>query len=468
MKIKLQFFGAARNVTGSCFLVETNGRRLLIDCGLYQERKLRYRNWDNFPVPADSIDAVLLTHAHLDHCGRIPKLVKEGFNGPIYTTTATAEITGIVMLDSAHIQEEDIKYKQKRHQRENRKSPHPYEPLYNTKDAQAAIELLSPVEYRNPLSLGEGLDAEFYEAGHIFGSSFIELRVKQNREQRRMLFSGDVGRENLPILKDPARFTAADYIVVESTYGDRLHETAKSIPDALEKVVNDTCKRGGNIIVPSFAIERSQEMLYHMNTLLQADRIPRIPVYLDSPMAIKVTEVFMRHPELFDAEMAALLRKGQDPCDFPGLTMTRTVEESKAIKDAESPKMIIAGSGMCAGGRVKHHLKDSISDPDSTVLFVGYQAVGTLGRVILEGTNPVRIHGESFPVKALIEQIHGFSAHADLNELTDWLSSIENQPRKAFVIHGEEQPARKFSEQIESRYGWNTVVPEYGDEYLLE
>lgn len=468
MEIKLKFFGASQNVTGSCYLIETRGKRILVDCGLYQERDLRKRNWDEFPVPANTIDALLLTHAHLDHCGRIPKLVKEGFSGPIYTTSATAEIAGIVMLDSAHIQEEDIKYKQKRHARENRQSPYPYEPLYTQEDAQAAIELLAPAEYNHSVQLGDGIEAEFFEAGHIFGSSMIELRVTENGETRKILFSGDVGRKNLPILRDPTFFESADYILVESTYGDRLHEPAKSIPDALAKVVNDTCKRGGNIIVPSFAIERTQEMLYHLNTLFTANRIPQMPVFVDSPMAIRVTEVFMRHPDLFDEEMSALLRKGQDPCDFPGLEMTRTVNESKSIKNKEGTKVIIAGSGMCTGGRVKHHLKDNIADPNSTLLFVGYQAVGTLGRVIHDGTNPIRIHGQMYDVKALIEQIGGFSAHADLDELTDWLSSIQNKPRKVFIVHGEKDPAFKFGERIKSKFGWETVVPAYEEEFVLD
>lgn len=468
MDCRIKFFGAAGNVTGSCFLIETGGKKILVDCGLYQERELRKRNWADFPLPPETIDAVLLTHAHLDHCGRLPKLVRDGYRGPIYATHATGEIAGIVMLDSAHIQEEDLKYKQKRHRRENRTSPYPYEPLYSREDCEATIKRLATVDYEEAVDLGDGIKAVFHDAGHIFGSSMIKLGISRDGDSRSILFSGDVGRDNLPILRDPTRFKQADYILVESTYGDRLHEPPRSIPDALGEIVNSTVERGGNIIIPSFAIERTQEVLYHLNTLLAAGRIPHLPVFVDSPMAIRVTEVFRKHPELFDEEMSALIRKGQDPCDFDGLTMSRTVKESKAIAEVSGSAIIIAGSGMCNGGRVKHHLKANISDKKNTVLFVGYQAVGTLGRHIVTGAKKVRIHGEHYPVRAELVQISGFSAHADKDELTDWLSSIENKPRKVFVVHGEDKPANKFSQHLEERFGWNVAVPEYEEEIVLD
>ncbi len=467
MEMKIRFFGAARNVTGSCYLLEANGKRFIVDCGLYQERDFQKRNWDTFPLPADSIDAVLLTHAHLDHCGRLPKLVKEGFSGPIYATRATAEIAGIVLLDSARIQAEDIKYKQKRHRKENRTSPYPYETLYTEEDVVATQALFEPLEYASQVEIADGIKAEFFNAGHIFGSGMIRLTVDANGETRSIVFSGDLGRDNLPILKDPDKFTEADYILIESTYGDRLHEPTASIPDMLADIVNETHAKGGNIIIPSFAIERTQEVLYHLNTLFIANRIPKIPVFVDSPMAIRVTEVFMRYPEHFDDETAELLRKGQDPCAFDGLTMTRTVNESKAIAEKKGTKIIIAGSGMCNGGRVKHHLKANISDAKNTLVFVGYQAAGTLGRHIVDGSNQVRIHGQKFPVKMRIEQITGFSAHADKDEMTGWLKSIENTPRRVFVVHGEGATAQKFADYLSSEFGWETVAPEYEDEYEL-
>jgi len=468
MEIKLDFFGAAKNVTGSCYFVEANGVRLLVDCGLYQERDLKPRNWADFPVPPSTIDAVLLTHAHLDHCGRLPKLVKEGFKGKIFATAATAEIANIIMLDSAHIQEEDIKHKMKRHERSGKKSPFPYEPLYTTEDAEKTNSMFAKAKYNAKVEIGNGITAEFREAGHVFGSSMIRVAVEQAGETRTILFSGDVGRWDLPIMRDPSQFEQADYVLIESTYGDRVHGEVASIPGELERIINETHKAGGNVIIPSFSLERTQELLYHLNNLLNEDRIPNLPAFVDSPMAIKITEVFKKHPELFDEETMAQLNAGDKPCDFPGLTMSRTVDQSKAIADTGGTAIIIAGSGMCTGGRVKHHLKNNIGRPDSTILFVGYQAFGTLGRHILGKPETVRIFGEKHLVKARIERINGFSAHADQNELHQWISSLKAPPRKVFVTHGEETAAESFRDFLSENTGWNCVVPEYGQEIVLD
>ncbi len=467
MEIKLRFFGAAQNVTGSCYLIEANGSRLLVDCGLYQERDLKQRNWDAFPIPANTIDAVLLTHAHLDHSGRVPKLVKEGFKGAVYATPATADIAKIIMLDSAHIQEEDIKHKLKRHEREGRTSPFPYEPLYTSEDAQNAVDLLQGVRYEQDVSIADGITAAFFEAGHIFGSASIKLKITQGGESRTLLFSGDVGRWDVPIIRDPAEIGAADYVLVESTYGDRDHKPVADIPDALADVVNQTVDRGGNIIIPSFAVERTQELLFHLSNLLKAKRIPLLPTYVDSPMAVRVTEVFKRHPELFDDETNEMLQRGQHPCDFAGLEMSRTADQSKAIKDVAGSTIIIAGSGMCTGGRIKHHLKSNITDAKNTILFVGYQAVGTLGRLILDGLDEIRIHGQKWPVNAQIERIEGFSAHADRNELVRWLSGIGSAPKKVFVVHGETKAAHAFAEKISAEKQWPVHVPAYDEEVIL-
>jgi metallo-beta-lactamase family protein len=467
MDIKLNFFGAAKNVTGSCYFVEANGVRLLVDCGLYQERDLKPRNWADFPVPPATIDAVLLTHAHLDHCGRLPKLVKEGFKGKIYATSATAEIASIIMLDSAHIQEEDIKHKKKRHERAGKKSPFPYEPLYTMEDAEKTITMFSKVGYDAPASVGEGMTAEFREAGHVFGSSMIRLAVEQGGETRTILFSGDVGRWDLPIMRDPSQFGQADYVLIESTYGDRTHGEVASIPGELERIINETHQAGGNVIIPSFSLERTQELLYHLNNLLKEDRIPKLPAFVDSPMAIKITEVFKKHPELFDDETMAMLNAGDHPCDFPGLTMSRTVDQSKAIADTPGTAIIIAGSGMCTGGRVKHHLKANLARPESTILFVGYQAFGTLGRHILEKPETIRIFGEEYELKARVERISGFSAHADKEELHQWISSLKTPPRKVFITHGEEKAAMAFQKFLSEKTGWDCVVPEYEQEVRL-
>jgi len=394
--------------------------------------------------------------------------VKEGFQGRIIATPATAEIANIIMLDSAHIQEEDVKHKKMRHERSGKISPFPYEPLYRKEDAEKTYTLFEKADYATPVLVGKGITAEFYEAGHVFGSAMIKLTVEQGGETRTILFSGDVGRWDLPIIEDPTQFEQADYVLIESTYGDRVHEEVASIPGELERIINETHQAGGNIIIPSFALERTQELLYHLNNLLHEDRIPHLLAFVDSPMAISITEVFRKHPELFDEETAALLRSGGHPCDFPGLTMSRTVEQSKAINHISGTTIIIAGSGMCTGGRVKHHLRNNIIRPESTVLFVGYQAMGTLGRIILDGAEKVRLFGEMYPVRARIEKISGFSAHADRDELYRWISSLKSPPRRVFVTHGEKKAAAAFRDFLEQKTGWNCTVAEYEQEALLE
>lgn len=468
MSIELSFLGAAQNVTGSRFLLQANGSRILVDCGLYQEREFKERNWKPFSVPPSSIDAVLLTHAHLDHCGYLPKLVKDGFAGKIYCTAATAEIAKIVLLDSAHIQEEDASYKRKRHKRESRKGKFPVVPLYTGEDVEVCFELFAPLAYKQNQQIAPGIQGCFRDAGHILGASMIEVKVTGNSQQRTILFSGDVGRHDKPILQDPSDFDHADYVLVESTYGDRVHKSTDSIKPDLEKVINDTYQAGGNIIIPSFAVERSQEVLYFINELLIEKRIPRLPVVIDSPMAIKVTEVFEKHPELFDEEMIQRLRQEASPFDLPDLQMSRTTSDSKAINHRKGPTVIIAGSGMCTGGRIKHHLAHNISQPKNAILFVGYQAKGTLGRRIVEGDKEVRILGQNYPVKANVVQITGFSAHADRDELTTWLSSLKSPPRRLFVVHGEAESANSFAEHIKTEKGWQVHVPTFEEKVVLD
>ncbi len=467
MSSSVKFLGAAQNVTGSCYLLEIDNKRILIDCGLYQERDFKKRNWEPFPVPPDTIDCVLLTHAHLDHCGLLPKLVREGFTGKIYCNHAASEIAQIVILDSARIQEDDAAYKNKRHQREGRKNLKPVVPLYTVEDAEAVIPLFSPVDYESRLQPSEGIEVSFHDAGHILGASMIRITFSVNHEKRTIIFSGDVGRNDKPIIEDPTTFESADYVVIESTYGDRTHDETEDIPEKLATVINNACNDGGNIIVPSFAIERCQELLYYLNELLMENRIPQIKVFLDSPMAIRVTEVFKRHPELFDTEMKTFMKQGRSPFDFPGLTMTTTSDESKAINHAAGSSMIIAGSGMITGGRIKHHLVTNISRRESTILFVGYQAAGTLGREILNGLKQVRILGQKHKVKARIARIGGFSAHADKNELLEWLSSLKKAPRGIFITHGEAEAALSFADFLKTNGYSNVAVPEYQDEIAL-
>lgn len=467
MKAKLRFLGAAQNVTGSRHILELDGTKILVDCGIYQERQFRDRNWAPFPIQPDTIDAVLLTHAHLDHCGLLPKLVKEGFSGKIYCTNATAEIAKIILLDSAHIQEEDAAYKRKRHQKEGRKAPHPEQPLYTTEDAQAVFGLFSPIGYKQCTKL-KNIEACFYNAGHVLGSSIIKLTTNINNSKRVILFTGDIGRPDRPIVEDPACFEQADYVVTESTYGDRTHEPTEDIKDKLAAIINHACEQNGKIIIPSFALERSQEVLYYLNELFLEERIPAVKVFLDSPMAAKITEVFKHHPEMFDSEMKELLRNHESPFDFPGLNLVSSTDESKALNELKGPYIIIAGSGMCTGGRVKHHLANNISDPTTTVIFVGYQAVGTLGRRIVNGEDNVRILGIERPVKAKIERVKGFSAHADRDELLQWLKNLKNPPRCVFVVHGEKENAESFANYIKENAGFKAIVPEYQQQITLD
>jgi len=468
MKIKLRFLGAAENVTGSRFLLEANGSKILVDCGLYQERELRERNWDDFPVAPGEIDAVLLTHAHLDHCGWLPRLVKNGFVGKIHCTEATAELSRIVLLDSAKIQMEDAEFKQKRHKKEGRTGPRPVVPLYTIEDAQKCLPLFSTYAYNQPVQVREGIEATFYDAGHILGSAMIKLKLQLDGQQRILLFSGDVGRWNKPILRDPTVFEEADYVLVESTYGDRQHDKTPEIKDKLAEIITSTQKAGGNVVIPSFAIERSQELMYYLNELLLADRVPHLMVFLDSPMAMNATKVFQDHPELFDREMTDRVNHDKSLFDLPGLAMTPSSSESKAINHISGTVLIIAGSGMCTGGRIKHHLVNNITRPESTILFIGYQARGTLGREITNGAKEVRILGQVYPVKANIARIHGFSGHADRDELLRWLSGLKNSPRKVFVVHGESEAAHAFANTLQKENGWDAVIPGYKDEVILD
>jgi metallo-beta-lactamase family protein len=468
MSIKLKFLGAAQNVTGSRHLLEANGTKILVDCGLYQERQFRERNWEPFTCPPESLDAVLLTHAHLDHCGLLPKLVKEGFKGRIYCTAATAEIAQIILLDSAHLQEEDAEFKRKRHKREGRESPRAVEPLYTTADAEACFPQFSSVKYKQPIKLASGIEATFCDAGHVLGSSIIKIKVSKDGQDRTVIFSGDIGRPDRPIVHDPTIVEQADYVLVESTYGDRVHEGPEDIKKMIAEVINSTKQAGGNIIVPSFALERSQELLYYINELLLEKAIPQLPVFLDSPMASRITKVFQKHGELYDEEMNEFIRRKKSPFDFPGLQMAGTSDESKAINHIKGTIMIIAGSGMCTGGRIKHHLVNNITKPENTIMFVGYQAVDTLGRRIVDGDEEVRILGQEYPVNARIARIHGFSAHADKVELFEWLSGLKKPPKRVFVIHGESDSATKFGEYLREKTGWQVTVPAYQDEADLD
>jgi metallo-beta-lactamase family protein len=466
--MKLHFLGASRQVTGSRYVLEVAGQQVMIDCGMFQERKFEYRNWDRCPIPPAEIEALLLTHVHIDHCGLLPRLVKEGFAGPIHTTRPSAALVEIMLRDAAKIQAEDVGYKKKRHQKEGRGPKYPYEPLFSEMDVERTLPLVRGCGYGQAVEVVPGLTARFFDAGHILGSAMIQLDATENGVTRRIVFSGDIGQSDKPIIRDPTLLADADYIVMESTYGDRNHERAGDTESQLAAVINATISRGGNVVIPTFAVERAQELIYHIGRLARGGRVPHLPVFLDSPMAVDVTAIYSRFHECVDEAMWEMINSNQPPLRFPGLTMTRTAAESKQINGLTQPAVIMASSGMCNAGRIKHHLKNNLPRPDSTILFVGHQADGTLGRLILDGRSPVRIHGQEFPVRAKIAQIYGFSGHADHDGLMRWITHFKRRPTKVFLTHGEEQVALKLADEIKTKLGYACEVPFYQEAVELE
>ncbi len=443
--MKIEFHGADRNVTGSCHLVECQGKRILIDCGMYQGgRELQEENKNDFGFDPGSIDFLLLTHGHLDHCGRIPLLVKRGFRGDIVTTSATRELARLVMLDSARIQEEEAEYLTRKARNHDRKAE-PVQPLYDTLDALTCLDRFVDITaFASPHDLAPGIRATFFEAGHILGAAGILLELAEGHHSRRVVFSGDIGYSNRVILRDPAVPPKADIVVMETTYGDRLHKQLEPSVEELYDAINQTLKRGGNVLIPSFALERTQEILYYLREGIEKGRLPAsLQVFLDSPMAISATRIFQRHPECFDTETWAVFQSGQDPFALPGLHFTRDTAQSVALKQVRGA-VIIAGSGMCTGGRIRHHLKHNLWRREAAVIFVGYAAQGTLARQIIDGREKVRIFGEDIEVRARIHTIGGFSAHGDQKELLAWHARTGN-PDITFLVHGEEETMRVFA-----------------------
>jgi metallo-beta-lactamase family protein len=446
--MRIAFHGADRDVTGSCHLVECAGKRILIDCGLYQGgRELDEENAEPFGFEPWSIDYVLLTHAHLDHCGRLPLLVKRGFRGEIITTAASRELARVVMLDSAHLQEEEAR-RHARHQARGGKG-FAGEPLYTVLDALNTQEHHGrTADYGQRLKVAPGIDATFLDAGHILGSASIQLDLEELGRRYRLVFSGDLGSNGRPLVRDPVAPAGADAVVMETTYGDRLHKPLTPSVEELYQAIDDTFARGGNVIIPTFALERAQELLYFLREAVVQGRLPRgMPVFLDSPMAISATRIFEHHPECYDVETAALFSEGRDPFDLPGLVMTRETADSMALNRIVSGAVILAGSGMCTGGRVRHHLKHHLWREDSSVVFVGFAARGTLARRIIDGAQRVRLFGEDIQVRAHIHTINGFSAHADRDELLAWHRRVA--PQRTFLVHGEEDTMRSFAERLD-------------------
>lgn len=466
--MQITFHGAAREVTGSCHLVEHDGLRVLFDCGMIQGGKERHeRNREGFGFDPASIDCVILSHAHIDHSGRLPLLCKEGFTGPILATSASVALAHILLPDSARIQEEDARWKIKRLRKRNRKSDW-VTPLYTVDDARAALEQFVPIEFNEAHDLKGKGQIRFIPAGHILGAAIVELTLGVNGETRRIAFSGDLGVSGARLMAKPSPIPCPDYLLIESTYGNRNRDDHADKTELLYDIIRRTVDRGGNVVIPSFAVGRTQAVLARINDLVETGRLSGVPVYVDSPMAIQATKAFALHPEAYSEEARKLLRAGDKPLEFPGLQCTPSVDESRGINLNKTPSVIISASGMATAGRIKHHLKHNISSSRNTILFVGYQAAGTLGRVIRDGTNPVRIFGQWLSVRAEITAIDGFSAHADLDGLLEWYAALDGTPRCTYVVHGEETAALSFGEALRERFGGNVEVPRLEQSYTLE
>jgi metallo-beta-lactamase family protein len=449
----LTFLGAAGTVTGSKHLVRTGGSELLLDCGLFQGLKeLRLRNWSPPRFDAARLAGVVLSHAHIDHSGYLPVLVRQGFTGPIFCTSGTADLLRVMLMDSAKLQEEEAaaanRYGYTKHR--------PALPLYTAEDAERAIELATPCPYGQPFKVAGGAEALFRHAGHILGAATVEVRLAQTR----LVFSGDLGRWERPILRDPELVAEADVLLVESTYGDRAHP--RDAVDHLARIVHEAVERGGALLIPSFAVGRAQELVWNLRRLEDEGRIPSLPVFIDSPMAIDVSDIYCRHPEDHDLEMSRLMDLDRSPLRCRQHHLVHTAQESQALNRRDDPIIIIAGSGMATGGRILHHLKHRLPDPRTTVLLPGFQAVDTRGRKLQEGASQVRIHGEAVSVCAKVETLDGLSAHADRDEILRWLGGFRRPPRETYVVHGEPVAAQALAEVIRTRLGWRVTVAEDG------
>jgi metallo-beta-lactamase family protein len=472
--MKLTFWGAARVVTGSMHHLAIQGRAYLLDCGQFQGRRkeAEARN-KSFPFACRDISAVMLSHAHIDHSGNLPLLVKNGFRGPIFASPGTTDLCRPMLLDSATLQEKDAEFINKRNLRrkslnlKNVGNDPTVEPLYTVKDAEAAFPLFRPTPMHTPTDIGPGLRYQSFEAGHILGSTFMLLDLESDGRKVRLGFTGDLGRRGLPIIRDPEPMPPADYLIMESTYGDRVHEPIQSVAAKLAAIVNRTYQRGGKMIVPSFAVGRTQQLVLMLHELINANAIPPSPIFVDSPLAVNVTEVFRKHPELFDEEAAEFLTNHQDPFGFNRLTYVRDVNQSKALNDLRGPFMIISASGMCEGGRILHHLKNNIGDPRNTILLTGYQAENTLGRKIKERREQVPIFGEPMPLRADVQELDALSGHADREEMLAWMKPLAPGLKKVFLVHGEPDQQDAFQAAIRERYGLEVVAPERGASFEL-
>ena len=464
--LKIKFLGAAHEVTGSCTMIKTNSCCLLVDCGMEQGADI-YENCE-LPVDPSEIDFVLLTHAHIDHSGKLPLLYAKGFSGKIYATAATTRLCGIMLVDSAHIQEMEAEWKNRKSKRSGGQF---YEPMYTSREAEECMNLFSSCRYNEWIKINDEVTVRYIDAGHLLGSASIEVKISENNVEKTILFSGDVGNINRPLIKDPQKPEFADYVVIESTYGNRLHGMRPDYVSQLTTVIYKTFERGGNVVIPSFAVGRTQEMLYLIREIKSQGLLKKFgnfPVWVDSPLAVEATEIYSEDMyEYCDEETRQLLKAGIDPLKFSNLNLSITSEDSVAINNDPTPKIIISASGMCEAGRIRHHLKHNLWRKDSTILFVGYQAEGTLGRVLIEGTKTVKLFGEEIAVNADIQTMEGISGHADMNMLLDWLGSIKNKPEMVFVNHGHDTVCDEFAQSIVRKLSIPATAPYNGAEYDL-
>lgn len=465
--MKIRFLGAARTVTGSMHVMECGGHKFAIDCGLFQgSKEIKEKNYQDFKVDPQTLEFVILSHAHIDHSGLIPKLCKLGFSGPIYCNPATAELAKVMLPDSAHIQESEV---ERKNRKLNRAGQMPIEPIYTVEDATNCLAQFRPVNYDERVQLVEGVELCLRDAGHILGSSIVELFLEENDKKVKIVFSGDLGQENQPFIKDPTFIESADYVVMESTYGDRFHKDVLNRLEKLKQIIDETMKKGGNLIIPAFAVERTQDLLYDLNELYARGELDKnIDIYIDSPLAIAATDIFKKSSHLFDNETTNFVNNGHNPLDLPNLKYSQTKEESMQLNMVKGRTIIISASGMCEAGRIKYHLKHNLWRPESTVLFVGYQAEGTLGRKIMDGDKIVTIHGEQVNVKADIRHIEAYSSHADQAGLMGWLKKFTTPPRRVFLVHGEGNAQQVLADLIQKELHLVVVIPQWLDEYQLD
>jgi len=468
--LNIQFCGAAKVVTGSNVLIETRDYKILIDCGMFQGNKeLEKKNFEEFPYNPVDIDYLILSHAHIDHSGRIPKLVKEGFRGKIITTKATYDLCKIMLLDSAKIQEQDTEWENRKRQRAGKK---PLKPLYTIDEAEVSLKFFETYFYNQTIALNEDIKLRFRDAGHMLGSAIIELWLKEKDKFTKIVFSGDLGMPHRPIINNPEFIDDADYLVIESTYGDSIHEGVGKSTERLVEIINKTALRGGTVIIPSFAVGRTQELIYELNKYYEynsdIEEYMKIPIYVDSPMAVQATEAFQANSGSFNEEAKNLIQKGDNPFIFSNLRYIKDQEESMALNKYEFPKVIISSSGMATAGRVRHHLKHNLWNEKNSLVFVGYQAEGTLGRIILNGVQKVKILGEEVAVNSKVYSLEGLSGHADQIMLMDWIRKFKTKPKKIFIVHGEEDASKALSELIEEEFHIKTIIPNIGDSFTIE